>query len=97
MLVALLLYGYSRGIYSSRQLARACEERVDMMAVTGLNKPDFRTISVTDASAPPSGAVWRPGSFEVLDLGLRVVEWEMPVIVPCISTGTMAESIAGLR
>ena len=26
MLVALLLYGYSRGIYSSRQLARACEE-----------------------------------------------------------------------
>ena len=45
MLVALLLYGYSRGISSSRQLARACEERVDMMAVTGLNQPDFRTIS----------------------------------------------------
>lgn len=45
MLVALLLYGYSRGIYSSRQLARACEERVDVMAVTGLNRPDFRTIS----------------------------------------------------
>lgn len=45
MLVAVLLYGYSRGIYSSRQLARACEERVDMMAVAGLNRPDFRTIS----------------------------------------------------
>ena len=45
MLLALLLYGYSRGIYSSRQLARACEERVDVMAVTGLNRPDFRTIS----------------------------------------------------
>jgi transposase len=45
MMVALLLYGYSRGIYSSRQLARACEERVDMMAVTGLGRPDFRTIS----------------------------------------------------
>src|SRR3954452_11970743 len=45
MMVALLLYGYSRGIYSSRQLARACEERVDVMAVTGLNQPDFRTIS----------------------------------------------------
>src|SRR5215217_6700624 len=45
MMVALLLYGYSRGIYSSRQLARACEERVDVMAVTGLNRPDFRTIS----------------------------------------------------
>jgi transposase len=45
MLVALLLYGYSRGVYSSRQLARACEERVDVMAVCGLNRPDFRTIS----------------------------------------------------
>jgi transposase len=45
MLVALLLYGYSRGVYSSRQLARACQERMDFMAVTGLNRPDFRTIS----------------------------------------------------
>src|SRR4028119_1372714 len=45
MMVTLLLYGYSRGLYSSRQLARACEERVDVMAVTGLNRPDFRTIA----------------------------------------------------
>lgn len=45
MLVALLLYGYSRGLYSSRQLARACEERLDVMAVVGLQRPDFRTIS----------------------------------------------------
>jgi transposase len=45
MMVALLLYGYARGVYSSRRLAQACEERVDFMAVTGLNKPDFRTIS----------------------------------------------------
>src|SRR5919206_3397596 len=45
MMVALLLYGYSRAIYSSRQLARACEERVDVMAITGLNRPDFRTIA----------------------------------------------------
>lgn len=45
MMVALLLYGYSQGVYSSRRLARACEERMDFMAVTGLNRPDFRTIS----------------------------------------------------
>jgi transposase len=45
MMVALLLYGYSRGVYSSRQLERACEERVDFMAVTGMNRPDFRTIA----------------------------------------------------
>ena len=45
MMTALLLYGYSRGVYSSRKLAQACEERLDFMAVTALNKPDFRTIS----------------------------------------------------
>lgn len=45
MMVALLLYGYSRGVYSSRRLSQACEERVDFMAVAGLNRPDFRTIS----------------------------------------------------
>jgi transposase len=45
MMVALLLYGYSRGIYSSRKLAQACEERVDFMAVTAMNRPDFRTIA----------------------------------------------------
>jgi transposase len=45
MLVALLLYGCSRGIYASRQPVRACQERVDVMAVTGLNRPDLRTIS----------------------------------------------------
>ncbi len=45
MLTALLLYSYSQGVYSSRRMARSCEERVDFMAVTGLGKPDFRTIS----------------------------------------------------
>jgi transposase len=45
MMTALLLYGYSQGIYSSRRLAKACEERVDVMAVTGMSRPDFRTIS----------------------------------------------------
>jgi transposase len=45
MMTAVLLYGYSRGVYSSRTLARACEERLDFLAVTALNRPDFRTIS----------------------------------------------------
>lgn len=45
MMVALLLYAYSRGIYSSRRIAQTCEERVDFMAVTALNRPDFRTIA----------------------------------------------------
>jgi transposase len=44
MMTALLLYAYSQGVYSSRKIARGCEQRVDFMAVTGLAKPDFRTI-----------------------------------------------------
>ncbi len=37
MMVALTLYAHSCGICSSRQLARACEVRVDVVAITGLN------------------------------------------------------------
>lgn len=45
MMVALLLYAYSQGVYSSRRIARGCEERLDFAAVTGMQRPDFRTIS----------------------------------------------------
>jgi transposase len=45
MMVALLLYAYTQGVYPSRQIAKACEERLDVMAVTGMQRPDFRTIS----------------------------------------------------
>ncbi|HEU4394962.1 MAG TPA: IS1182 family transposase [Planctomycetota bacterium] len=45
MMTALLLYGYSRGVYSSRRLEQACLERVDFMAVTAMNKPDHSRIS----------------------------------------------------
>ena len=45
MMVALLLYAYSQGVYSSRRIARGCEERLDFQAVTALNQPDFRTVS----------------------------------------------------
>ena len=45
MMVALLLYACSQGIYASRRIARGCEERLDVMAVTGMQRPDFRTIS----------------------------------------------------
>ena len=45
MMTAVLLYAYSQGVYSSRKIARACEERVDFMAVTAMQRPDFRTVS----------------------------------------------------
>lgn len=44
MMTALLLYGYTQGLFSSRKLAKACEERIDVMAVTAMQKPDYRTI-----------------------------------------------------
>ena len=45
MMTALLLYAYCQGIYSSRRIARACEERLDFRAITAHQTPDFRTIA----------------------------------------------------
>src|SRR3981189_3576598 len=55
MMVALLLYAYSQGLYASRRLAKACEERGDFMAVTGMQKPDFRTIAKFRRRNIPAG------------------------------------------
>jgi transposase len=46
MMTALLLYGYCQGTYSSRRIARACQQRMDFMAITGMQQPDFRTVSL---------------------------------------------------
>ncbi len=45
MMTALLLFAYMQGLYSSRRIARACQTRVDFMAVTAMQQPDFRTIN----------------------------------------------------
>jgi len=45
LMTAVLLYGYCVGVYSSRRIDRACQERVDFMAVTGRETPDFRTVA----------------------------------------------------
>jgi transposase len=46
MMTTVLLYANCVGIYSSRRIARACQERVDFMMLTGMQRPDFRTISL---------------------------------------------------
>src|SRR5689334_20939655 len=46
MMTALLLYSYCKGIYSSRRIAQACKQRVDYMALLGMQKPDFRTVNL---------------------------------------------------
>jgi transposase len=45
MMVALLLYSYAVGLYSSRRIAKACVERTDFIMIVALDGPDFRTIS----------------------------------------------------
>ena len=44
LMTALLLYSYSRGIYSSRRIELACTERVDFMSLTAHAVPDHSTI-----------------------------------------------------
>ncbi len=45
LMTKLLLYGYARGIYSSRRLARACEEDIAFRVLCAGEGPDFRTIA----------------------------------------------------
>jgi transposase len=45
LMTALLLHGYASGIYSSRRISKAAEERADFMMIVALDPPDFRTIS----------------------------------------------------
>jgi transposase len=45
MMVCLWLYAYCVGVFSSRQIALACERNLAFMAIVGQARPDFRTIS----------------------------------------------------
>lgn len=44
-LVKIILYGYSVGLTSSREIERACFERIDFRFLSGNRQPDHRTIS----------------------------------------------------
>lgn len=45
MMTKITAYAYATGIYSSRQIAKACRENVCFMWLSGGNTPDFRTIN----------------------------------------------------
>ena len=45
MMVALLLYAYSRGMRSSRAIERACEEDVAFRVIAAQAKPDHATVA----------------------------------------------------
>ena len=44
-MLKLLVYSYSYGIYSSRQIERACHHNLSFKWLTGDQKPDYRTIA----------------------------------------------------
>jgi transposase len=45
MMLCLLLYTYCVGVFSSRKIALACERNLAFLAIVGVERPDFRTIS----------------------------------------------------
>jgi len=45
MLIGVIVYGYSQGVFSSRKLARHCIESIPFRVLAANNTPDFRTIS----------------------------------------------------
>ena len=44
-LLGILIYGYSHGVLSSRQLEKRCREDLGFMYIAGLNCPNFRVLS----------------------------------------------------
>jgi transposase len=45
VMLKIVLYAYSRGIISSREIAAACQENVVMMALSANTRPNFTTIA----------------------------------------------------
>lgn len=43
--IAILIYAYSRGVFSSRQIEQRCQEDLSFMYIAGLNCPNFRVLS----------------------------------------------------
>jgi len=43
LMLKVILYGYTAGIFSARKLARACEENLAFQYLSGLEKPAFKT------------------------------------------------------
>lgn len=43
LILKIILYGYTVGMFSSRKLARACQENLAFQYLSGLEKPSFKT------------------------------------------------------
>lgn len=45
LIVSILIYAYSRGVFSSRQIERRCNEDLSFMHISEMNCPNFRVLS----------------------------------------------------
>ncbi len=45
LVVGILIYGYSKGVFSSRQIDKRCHEDLSFMYIAHLNCPNFRVLS----------------------------------------------------
>ncbi|MCY3769732.1 MAG: transposase [Gammaproteobacteria bacterium] len=44
-IISILVYAYSHGVYSSRQIEKRCNEDLGFMYIAGMNCPNFRVLS----------------------------------------------------
>ncbi len=45
MLLKVIIYAYTQRVFTSRQIAKALRENINYMWLSGMNRPDFRTIN----------------------------------------------------
>ncbi len=45
LIVSILIYAYSRGVYSSREIEKRCNEDLSFMLIAQMNCPNFRVLS----------------------------------------------------
>ena len=45
LIVSILIYSYSHGVFSSRQIEKRCNEDLSFMYIAGMNCPNFRVLS----------------------------------------------------
>ncbi len=50
MMIKVLVYAYLNGIYPSRKIAKELREDINFMWLSGMNRPDFRTINLFRSS-----------------------------------------------
>ncbi len=50
MMVTLLLYAYCRGVFSSRRIMHACQERATFRVIVQEDVPDFQTMNVSPST-----------------------------------------------